>query len=166
MDCPGGARRMREKSGLIYLCAFCLATTPYRPHQSAFGCQPPPGEALGWCLHYGHCEPVTDVTGVAIRTLGTRKQGFPRQEGALARNDSPMTFPFRGRGTTKWWKRTRENPRPIILQFSLRFDVKKPKRGCSTRSETAPRRDTYFRPNFLLKRSTRPPVSTSFCLPV
>ena len=24
----------------------------------------------------------------------------------------------------------------------------------------------YFRPNFLLKRSTRPPVSTSFCLPV
>ena len=24
----------------------------------------------------------------------------------------------------------------------------------------------YFRPNLLLKRSTRPPVSTSFCLPV
>ena len=34
------------------------------------------------------------------------------------------------------------------------------------RTDTRCGLSSYFRPYFLLKRSTRPPVSTSFCLPV
>ena len=53
---------------------------------------------------------------------------------------------------------------PPLWEFFLRFFVVKFKKA-RTESVRALGAD-YLRPNFLLKRSTRPPVSTSFCLPV
>ena len=60
---------------------------------------------------------------------------------------------------------------PIILCVYRAFQseelgqkiLRKKKKVCT---ENQYRLNSYFRPNLLLKRSTRPPVSTSFCLPV
>ena len=56
---------------------------PSRTRWSPF----PQGKAWGWQssdryrknAQVGHCEPVTDVTGVAIRNIRRRGNGFPRQ---------------------------------------------------------------------------------------
>ena len=85
--------------------------------------------------------------------------GWARDFGSNQAAEIPEYFVYFGIcAVQSWGKRSGQTAKRF---FWGRTNTKSPHYVIAVRALRA-----YFRPKRLLKRSTRPPVSTSFCLPV